>query len=237
MGSGGSRSSASGEVPNLALSDIEVVSLLSFSNHYDFWLNCRRPEKPGQTTKVCSELYRIEYGGDRVPEFPELCYALGHLILTGEFGHHGSGKLFTPSWFVAVVDLVTPQKPVWLVQDLYNLGWCASYGDDIDGGKERDPDPIDARDMDQLYCPTAEPGACEGAAEAFFEKLHGDKVDMIQLFPSLQAWEDAAKDPAGLVQRMLAKEKGCRYKRAKPRMHRATVEWLATSPTTAEHQV
>lgn len=217
-----------------AFSDIELLSIMSFSDDWETWYDCQRPKKPGQLGHLCEKIYRIEYGGDYVPEFPELCYALGHLIVTADLT--GGNRYFTKSYFVAVVDVVSPQKPVWLVQDLYNLGFCADARYDIDlETSPRDPDEVDTRDMDQLFIPDGRgrPGPGEPAVEVFFQKLREDNVDMIQLFPSLQAWEDAAKDPADLVQRMLRKERGCRYKRAKPRMYRATADWLATSPTTA----
>ena len=101
--------------------------------------------------------------------------------------------------------LVSPQKPVWLVQDLYNLGWSAQYPEDEVVDDDCDPDEVDKKDMTELFEPPHD-GSHEKEARELFESLYKDKVDLVQLFPSLQAWQGAATNTDKLLRCFLSEE-------------------------------
>ncbi|KAK5444256.1 hypothetical protein LTS15_010371 [Exophiala xenobiotica] len=125
---------------NLPKTEIDVFPQLSISRESSHWPNYLAPPKRGR--KLCDWICQIEYNASNLdPLFPQVVFPLGHLVVQGvkEITHKIECTVFetatwfcTPSWFVVVVDLARPQKPVWLVRDPYNLGWSTASDSDAD---------------------------------------------------------------------------------------------------------
>jgi hypothetical protein len=131
-------------------------------------------------------------------------FPLGHLVVQGvkEITHKIECTVFetatwfcTPSWFVVVVDLARPQKPVWLVRDPYNLGWSTASDSDSDSKhpndrisgltnashKRRENDAGELIEPERVDYIKKNP-------QKFFQRLHAHNIDLIKLFPSLDEW-------------------------------------------------
>jgi hypothetical protein len=99
-------------------------------------------------------------------------------------------RSISPSWFVVVVDLLHPQKPVWLLGDkcfLFGLFTAATTK------RKRTTVPLARRltcEAKEMPYSPKEADCLRGEDEAitFLEKLAARKADLIKVFVGLEEW-------------------------------------------------
>ncbi|KIW26106.1 uncharacterized protein PV07_09233 [Cladophialophora immunda] len=169
-------------------------------------------------------------------EFPRTVFVLGQLCIAGEgleqSFYRNPDHWITPSWFVVVVDLERPGRPVWLARDLRILSWTT-----FDPYEESEEDEEDEEDRwhrpilsesERRFEPEDPYNSKirEEFAEDFFKRLAGNDTDLIKLFSSVSEWNHADLDAATLKRYLF--DDNNRFQKTIPRLEHIVTEPLSS---------